>query len=231
MINGNIVATDISSTYKNAIPFPHAVIDNFLEEDLSRSIFKELDSIDVSDWYYDSHNYQINKWSMSDLKRLPEITANVLAEFNSENTLKFFEKLTGINNLIADPDYVGGGVHISSSGGRLGIHADFNLHPLSNYHRRLNALLFLNPEWRAEWNGQLQLWDSDLKNCLQKIEPIFNRLVVFNVTDSAYHGVPDTIMCPNNIKRLSLALYYYTADRPENEKAPFHWAAWQEPNL
>lgn len=231
MINTSIVATDIATSYKNAIPFPHAVIDNFLEEKLANSIFDELNSVDTSNWYHDSHHYQINKWSMSDLSRLPEVTANTLSEFNSSKTLSFFEQLTGIINLIADPDYIGGGVHISSSGGKLGIHADFNLHPTSNNHRRLNALLFLNPEWRPEWNGQLQLWGTDMKVCFQKIEPIFNRLVIFNVTDTAYHGVPDTIMCPDHIKRLSLALYYYTTDRPEDEKAPFHWAAWQTPSV
>lgn len=222
---------EISKAYKDALPFPHAVIDNFLEEDLAKLVFSELESLDVSNWYFDPHSYQVNKWFMPDLNRLPATTASVLAEFNSKNTLEFLENLTGLNNLIPDPSYLGGGVHVSSSGGKLGIHADFNLHPSSKLHRRLNALLFLNPEWMPEWNGQLQLWDSEMKNCVQKIEPIFNRLVVFNVTDTAYHGVPDTIICPSNIRRLSLALYYYTSDRPESEKAPFHWASWQTPVL
>lgn len=231
MISNSAIDLDIIEQYKKATPFPHAVIDNFLEEDLANLIFNELISINIDDWGHDPHSDQINKWFMSDLTRLPKFTAKTLSDFNSKPTLEFFEKLTGINNLIADNDYVGGGVHISSSGGRLGIHADFNLHPTYGTHRRLNALLFLNPMWRPEWNGQLQLWDADMKNCIKKIEPIFNRLVVFNVTDTAYHGVPDTIICPNNIKRFSLALYYYTEDRPDYEKSPFHWASWKTPNI
>ena len=91
MINTSIVATDIATSYKNATPFPHAVIDNFLEEKLANSIFDELNSVDISNWYHDSHHYQINKWSMSDLSRLPEVTANTLSEFNSSKTLSFFE--------------------------------------------------------------------------------------------------------------------------------------------
>jgi len=95
-------------------------------------------------------------------------------------------------------------------------------------HRRVNALLFLNKDWDPSWNGQLELWARDLSRPVASIEPGFNRLVVFAITDDAFHGVPAVIACPPDRKRFSLALYYYTADRPEEEKAPFHWASWQQ---
>ena len=90
-------------------------------------------------------------------------------------------------------------------------------------------MLFLNREWDSAWNGQLQLWDKDLTRCVRSVDPIFNRLVVFNVTDDSFHGVPDIINCPHDRRRLSLALYYYTDDRPDHEKGPFHWASWKTP--
>lgn len=62
---------------------------------------------------------------------------------------------------------------------------------------------------------------------VKSIDPTFNRLVVFSVTDRAFHGVPAVIACPPDRRRISLALYYYTADRPDEEKGPFHWAACQ----
>jgi Rps23 Pro-64 3,4-dihydroxylase Tpa1-like proline 4-hydroxylase len=94
-------------------------------------------------------------------------------------------------------------------------------------HRRVNALLFLNRGWDPQWKGQLELWAQNLSAPVVSIEPEFNRLVVFNITDDAYHGVPDRIVCPPDRRRLSLALYYYTADQPDEEKAPFHWADWK----
>jgi Rps23 Pro-64 3,4-dihydroxylase Tpa1-like proline 4-hydroxylase len=136
--------------------------------------------------------------------------------------------MTGIPDLEPDPDFLGGGVHVSHRGGRLQVHADFNLHPVSGHHRRKNALLFLNRDWDPLWNGQLELWERDLSRPVVSINPNFNRLVVFTITDDAFHGVPMTIRCPPSRKRLSLALYYYTLERPDDEKSPFHWATWQQ---
>jgi Rps23 Pro-64 3,4-dihydroxylase Tpa1-like proline 4-hydroxylase len=113
-------------------------------------------------------------------------------------------------------------------GGKLGVHADFNIHPETGMHRRVNALIFLNDGWDPSWRGQLQLWRRDLKGPEVSVDPVLNRLVAFTITDDAFHGVPHRIMCPPDRRRYSLALYYYTADRPEEEKAPFHWAAWQQ---
>lgn len=217
--------------YANGNPFPHIVIDDFLQKDIACTVATELKNVDLSDWDVDAHSEQVNKWWMNDLNKLPTYTAKALRWFNSKDCLQLLEKLTGINGLIADPMYLGGGVHITTSGGRLGIHSDFNIHPTYKIHRRLNALLFLNENWESDWHGQLQLWSTDMKYCVQKVEPSFNRLVVFNVNDTSFHGVPDTITCPNDKRRISLALYYYTLDRPENEKSDFHWALWQKPNL
>ena len=192
-------------------------------------VAKELEGIPCSDWLFDPHSEQVNKWSMPDLTRLPGMTATVLKFMNSPVALNFFEQLTGISPLREDSAYLGGGVHLSSSGGRLGVHADFNLHPTTNKHRRLNALLYLNREWDPSWNGQLEIWNEEMTSSVEEVLPTFNRLVVFNVTDKSFHGVPKVIACPPNVKRISLALYYYTDDRPAEEKGPFHWAAWQTP--
>ena len=231
MIRKDIDPIALAETYQNGNPFPHIVIDNFLEDWLANKVADSLEQQNVQDWGHDPHVDQVNKWFMSDLKKLTPPVANTLYQFNEPETLNFFEKLTSINSLMPDPSYLGGGVHISGPGGRLGIHADFNLHPKNNQHRRLNALLFLNRNWDPSWKGQLQLWNSELTECVKSVEPIFNRLVVFSVTDQAFHGVPETIVCPANRRRISLALYYYTLDRPEHEKGPFHWASWKNPKI
>jgi Rps23 Pro-64 3,4-dihydroxylase Tpa1-like proline 4-hydroxylase len=119
-------------------------------------------------------------------------------------------------------------VHVTLPSGYLGVHADFNLHPDTGMHRRVNALLFLNKDWDPAWNGQLELWSRDHKQPVVSLTPDFNRLVAFTITDDAFHGVPKPLACPPQRKRFSLALYYYTAERPDEEKAPFHWAAWQK---
>ena len=229
MIRKDIDPLALATKYQQGEPFPHIVIDGFLDEEIATKLADELEVQNVDDWHFDPHSEQVNKWSMPELHRLPVTTSETLREFNDVSTLNFFEKLTGIGPLIPDDQYVGGGVHVTAPGGRLGIHADFNLHPTTGHHRRLNALLFLNRRWNPDWKGQLQLWDSGITRCVKSVDPLFNRLVIFTVTDNSFHGVPEKIDCPPGTRRLSLALYYYTEERPENEKAPFHWATWKQP--
>ena len=229
MLNPSHDPIELNKSYVSAGPFPHIVIDNFLQEGVANALADRLESQDISSWYSDHHSEQVNKWWMPDTSRLAQDVSGPLTWFNSQESLGFFEKLTGVPGLIPDDSYLGGGVHVSTSGGKLGIHADFNLHPRTGHHRRLNALLFLNRNWDPSWGGQLELWDEGITSCQKMIDPLFNRLAIFNVTDKSFHGVPRKISCPPDRRRISLALYYYTEDRPEEEKGPFHWASWKRP--
>jgi len=227
MINGIHDPNKLHARYEAAEPFPHIVLDDFLVPRFADEIASELDACNVGQWYRDEHPDQVLKRTMEDLDRLPRMTGTALRFMNSEPACRFFSALTGIEDLRADPTYLGGGVHVSLPGGRLGVHADFNLHPQTGMHRRVNALIFLNKSWDPAWHGQLELWSKDLTRPAVSVAPDFNRLVAFTITDDAFHGVPAPIACPPDRKRFSLALYYYTAERPEREKAPFHWASWQ----
>ena len=63
----------------------------------------------------------------------------------------------------------------------------------------------------------LKLWEKDMSKCVVKVLPLFNRMAMFNTTDSSWHGHPDPLTCPPDRSRKSLALYYYTNGRPANE--------------
>jgi hypothetical protein len=217
----------LHARYEAAEPFPHIVIDEFFMPRFAAEIATEVECCDIGHWFRDDHDQQVSKRWMDDPERLPRMTRIALRHMNSAPACEFMSALTGIDDLQPDPSYLGGGVHVSLRGGSLGVHSDFNLHPDSGMHRRVNALLFLNRNWDRSWHGQLELWSRELERPAVVVDPEFNRLVVFSITDDAFHGVPKPIECPPDRKRFSLALYYYTSDRPEQEKAPFHWAAWQ----
>jgi hypothetical protein len=51
----------------------------------------------------------------------------------------------------------------------------------------------------------------------KKILPVFNRLALFSTTSFSYHGHPNPLTCPPDRSRRSLALYYFTNGRPEEE--------------
>jgi Rps23 Pro-64 3,4-dihydroxylase Tpa1-like proline 4-hydroxylase len=132
-------------------------------------------------------------------------------ELNSPAILRFLQAMTGIKGLIADPYYSGGGLHETKSGGHLGVHADFNLNKPLKLERRLNLLIYLNDDWPADYGGELELWDREMKTCHHRVPPLIGNAVVFNTSLDSFHGQPDPVRCPPDRGRRSIATYYYTA--------------------
>src|SRR5665213_1361673 len=57
---------------------------------------------------------------------------------------------------------------------------------------------------------------------VRKILPLFNRLAMFSTTSKSYHGHPHPLTCPPDRSRRSMAVYYYTNGRPEEEVREGH---------
>jgi len=218
--------------YISAQPFPHIVIEDFLPlKDANRllALFPRQDSTIWLDWKKRDTIHQPKKQGIGDASRLddaPPYLQNMISAFNSYAFLNFLEKLTGINKILPDPYLHGGGLHQILSGGRLAIHTDFNDLKKLDLYRRINVLFFLNKNWKPQYNGNLELWDKDLRNCVHSIQPLFNRLVVFNTNKKSFHGHPHALATPTNVTRKSLALYYYTA-KPEDGEEYDNQTDWQ----
>ena len=101
---------------------------------------------------------------------------------------------------------------------------DYNIHPKTKFHRRLNVLVYMNKDWKEEYEGHLELWDlsNGKKELLGKYAPTFNRCVIFETNEISFHGHPKQLKTPDNINRKSIATYYYTKSRPESEIAGDH---------
>lgn len=203
-------------TYQANLPFPHIVIDHAFDLDLVRRIEQEICSF--GDWDGEKSFFgSQKKRHCANLGKLPPTTRSLIDYMNGPAFLGILENLTGISGLIPDPYMFGGGVHSIARGGFLKIHADFNWHEKLQLHRRLNLLLYLNSDWDDAWGGLLELWDAEMQAKRLAISPVINRLVVFNTTDFSYHGHPEPLQCPEGRTRNSIALYYYSATRPEHE--------------
>jgi Rps23 Pro-64 3,4-dihydroxylase Tpa1-like proline 4-hydroxylase len=199
------------STYTTNTPFSHIVIDEFFDRPTLEGVLAEVDALDRSKRYAKFLDRETghNKFAF-----LPDAvgcdTARLTQYLNSGSFLSYLEKLTGISNLIADPSFFGGGLHWIDNGGYLEIHADFNHLKKYNLARRINLLLYLNKDWRDEYNGQLELWDRATMTKSKAVAPLFNRAVIFSTVKDALHGHPTPLAAPPGVARRSLALYYYT---------------------
>jgi Rps23 Pro-64 3,4-dihydroxylase Tpa1-like proline 4-hydroxylase len=207
--------------YASAKPFPHVVFDDFFDPEVVDGVLAEFPRPDAIRWQKFDNANEIKLASAADTSFGP-LTRLFLYHLNSITFLEFLSQVTGVDNLIPDPRFEGGGLHQIVRGGKLGVHADFNKHSVYDLDRRLNLLLYLNKNWREEYGGHLQLWNRDMSRCEAKVAPLFNRMMVFSTTDYTYHGHPDPLTCPEGVTRKSLALYYFTNGRPAEEVSGDH---------
>lgn len=215
------ITASVGDQYVRAEPYPHIVLDDLFDEHILRRIISEFPKPSDIEWMQYKNVREVKLASNRD-EHFGPTTRLMLYHLNSAPFLTFLTELTGIRGLIADSYFDGGGMHQIQRGGKLAVHADFNIQSLTKLDRRLNALLYLNPDWQDEWGGHLELWDRNMTRCVKKIAPRFNRLVIFSTTDFTYHGHPDPLNCPEDVTRRSLALYYFTNGRPADETAEAH---------
>jgi Rps23 Pro-64 3,4-dihydroxylase Tpa1-like proline 4-hydroxylase len=203
---------------RNAKPFPHLVIDDFLDEDFAREIvrswpdFQEAAKVGKE---FNSLNER-NKVQVTDATYFPQPLRELNDALASQQFLDTLSQLFQIPSLLADSELVGGGLHQTGPRGHLDVHVDFNYIAARQLHRRLNILIYFNENWRPEWGGKLELWNNDVTECIHSLDPKFNRCVIFETSEISFHGVT-AVTCPDGAVRRSFAGYYYT------EAAPDHW--------
>jgi len=190
-------------------PFRYLVADNFFNIDIINSVKDELPSARSMSGERSGKAVN-NKYHLSNFYEFGESTKDFFVFLNSNIFLEYLEDITGIYGLIPDVSLSGGGIHRSFDGGFLKLHTDFPYHPKFKFKRALNLLIYLNPEWKKSFGGQLKLTNSDGKIIYEDVDPIINRIVLFETSDKSFHGHPDVMKLPNNLSRDSLALYYYT---------------------
>ena len=217
-------------------PYEHVVIDNFFPDKLANSCLDNFPPLSDPCWEHQNDKdievkYRTNWKSEFDI---PEGVLDAVQILNSSIFMKAMSALMGIKKLIPDPYYTGGGLNVTTRGGLLDVHVDGNYHDATGLNRRLNAIVYLNPNYQTDWGGEFGVYDETGDNCIKKIEPLFNRLIVFNTHDKSFHGLPDPVNFPENEQRRSIILYYYTKEkRPEAEivvEEP-HSALWKKKGI
>ncbi|WP_396592680.1 2OG-Fe(II) oxygenase [Brevundimonas sp. R86498] len=212
--------------YRSADPFPHIMIDGVFRPQVLRDVLAEVPSPLTSGNLFskDVAHLQENKFAWRDVTRLGPKSLRLINYLYAKPFLEYLTAVTGIEGLVPDPYLWGAGFHQILRGGKLAVHADFNIHPQMNLYRRLNVLVYLNEGWDPAWHGNLELWTPQMDRCAKSITPDFNRMVIFSTTDTSYHGHPDPLDCPPDVVRRSLALYYYTYERLHEQ---VHSTLWQ----
>lgn len=210
-------AAPFASTYQSAKPYAHAGFDNFLPPQILDRVREELRELPEAETMFDRPQEKLK--SSYQPERLKPYTRALFHALNSKPFLAFLEELSGIDGLIPDPYFAGGGIHVVANGGHLDIHADFNHHGKMNLERRLNVLIYLNRDWREEWGGSFEIWNREMTDKVASFVPLFNRMVCFSTGSDTWHGNPEPVNHPDGEPRQSIALYYYTATWDSTRKS------------
>ncbi|HZP64810.1 MAG TPA: 2OG-Fe(II) oxygenase [Rudaea sp.] len=206
-------------------PFRHVVIDDFFDADYCARLLAEFPPFERGN----ARNEAGDLGAKSTVERIRDLGASYATLDDLIQTRDFLDligRITGIADLRYDPWYFGGGTHENRAGQDLDAHIDFNRHPVERWHRRLNLIVYLNREWEDAWGGSLEL-HSDPRAADDRvtlITPLYNRAVIFETTEWSWHGF-SRIAPPagkEGISRKSIALYFYTSERPQDELADTH---------
>ncbi len=218
---------ELNREFTSSQPFGYITVDHFLNPEFCRRLMAEFPAFD-SAHALNERGETGRKAVFTDLARLGPAYAQFDQMIRTPEFLELMGRITGIPNLLYDPEYVGGGTHENLDGQELDSHVDFNYHPKRQWHRRLNLIVFLNPEWDEKWGGCLELlpdpWTPEGARPAAVVAPIANRAVLFETNEHSWHGFR-RIQLPESKRhtsRRSLAVYFYTKERPAAETESSH---------
>ncbi len=229
------IVSSKKSKFFSTKPFKHLYIDEALSNILLNDCLKHFPSESSNNWIKTNDKdveikYRSNWQSEFDI---PNGIIDVVRILNSSLILKAISETFNIKKLMPDPYFTGGGLNLTKKNGKLDVHVDGNYHDASGLNRRINVILFLNKKWKKDWLGEFGLYDKTGKKCEKKIEPLFNRLLIFDTHDFSYHGLPEPVNFPKKYPRRSIILYYYTKESRPKNKTKFtkpHSALWVSKN-
>jgi hypothetical protein len=215
----------LAAQFATAQPFRHIVIDNFLDRAYVDDLLTQFPAFERGNYIGDDGRAG-GKSTFDAMPRIGPAYASLDQVIQTPAFLAWLGELTGIDDLLFDPFYLGGGTHENRDGQPLSAHIDFNYHPSERWHRRVNLIVYLNHEWEENWGGLFDLYKDPYADPTPAVTvaPLFNRCVVFETTENSWHGF-DKITLPDDKKHLSrksIALYFYTKEREAEQTAGRH---------
>jgi hypothetical protein len=200
----------IHERYENAKPFRHVVLDDIFSTTLLDDLIAEMASMSKDRWMVVQQAGLEKILRMRSGTELGPAGSRLAALLHSPAFLYLLSEITGVWQLLPDPYLQGAGYASMRPGDFFNIHSDRSVAYDTGLTRRMAMIIFLNKAWKAEYNGQLELWDAEGKQREVSIDPVYNRTIIFEVAFPNYHGVPAPLACPPDRQRQSFITYFHT---------------------
>jgi len=182
-------------------PYRYVVIDDFFKKEIANELFNNYPANDSKEWYKFRDKIgnlknvlEQGMYGISDSKHIPKFWNKTISNLNSFEFCKVLERITGVLDVLPDTyNKIGQwtGLRVMKEGSYQLIHSDARLHPHLEKEKKLTIVGYLNKDWKESDSGYLEIWNNEMTECIEKIEPLFNRVVLFENTETSYHGVPE----------------------------------------
>ena len=194
-----------------AFPFPHIVLDDFLEADILEDLksISENTNAAVGGKTFSSA-VERKKWiSLNSV--LPDPIKQVVDALNTEAWVKNMIDLTGIASLVStsNGNTKLANYHVMEPGGELGSHVDHSYEPTLGIPHVLNVIVYLSENWEENAGGATLFYDQKGKNIISRIAYRPNRAVLFLHSPYTFHGV-EKVSENARFKRKTVYVDYYS---------------------
>jgi Rps23 Pro-64 3,4-dihydroxylase Tpa1-like proline 4-hydroxylase len=194
-------------------------LDDVLPQEIAHEIYRAFPPKEKMRFL---HSLREKKWTSKNLNDFPKILHDITFAFQDKKILEIIERITKISHQKPDSSLYAGGLSMMGQGHFLNPHIDNSHDHERKLYRTLNLLYYVSPNWQLPYGGNLELWDSQVKN-KNEIESRFNRLVVMETNKQSWHSVNkvqiDRIRC-------CVSNYYFSSFSPGHDDY-FHITAFR----
>ena len=198
--------------FKSAKPFPHIILDNFLDESFFKNLNVDKIKINKQKGLLFNTEIETNKWTSKNVE-LNEGISKIVNELYTTDFINNLSKLSKIKDLFSTN--VGNtalaNYHEMYESGFLGTHVDHSSEPDTGLPHVLNIILYLSKNWDKSWGGSTMLANKNGTKIEKTIDYIPNRAVIFLHTPFTFHGV--TKIQNNLTKRSTIYVDYYSQNK------------------
>jgi Rps23 Pro-64 3,4-dihydroxylase Tpa1-like proline 4-hydroxylase len=191
-----------------------AIVDDVLPRDIAARIYEAFPPVAKMRLL---SSFRERKYTSKALDTVDPLIADATFAFQAPGVIAEVARITRIRDMVGDPQLYAGGISAMTKGQFLNPHIDNSHDSERGNYRVLNLLYYVTPDWKLEFGGSLELWDTAVRRRVE-IPSLFNRLLIMETNQFSWHSVnrievAGTRCCVSN---------YYFSPHPPTGKDVFH---------
>jgi Rps23 Pro-64 3,4-dihydroxylase Tpa1-like proline 4-hydroxylase len=193
-----------AGAFAASLPTQWFCIDDLLSADMATAIAR---SFPQATEMRELKSLREHKHIAAQMDRYDPQAEEALFAFHDPRVVALIAKMTGLQQLEADPKLYAGGISVMTKGNFLNPHLDNSHNNDRTLYRALNLLYYVSPAWGLANGGNLELWPSGLGGSPLVVPSLFNRLVVMTTGPESWHSVTQ-VLCDE--RRCCVSNYYFS---------------------